>query len=96
MRFWKPPGFVQQLEGGGKNKTKKKKSEKWPRFCPFHKSQKLSHLLFFFPLPANVVHWCVMEGRVHAQSDEFGHSWVNTHADTHTEKQQQMFQSPDH
>lgn len=25
MRFWKPPGFVQRLEGGGKNKTKKKK-----------------------------------------------------------------------
>lgn len=52
-----------------------------------------------------------MEGRVHAQNDEFGHSRVDTHippwsahmhalkhahTHTHTEKQQQMFQCPDH
>lgn len=70
---------IYTANGGGR---KKRTTSEWPRFCPSHKSLKLSHLLFFSPLTANVVHWCVMEGRVHAQNDEFGHSRVDTH--THT------------
>lgn len=59
--------------------TKQRQVTQIPAFPQISKIKSL-----FFPPPANVVHWCAMEGRVHAQSDEFGHSWVDTH--THTQK----------
>lgn len=81
---WEPPGFTQWREKEKKGVT---------HILPFSQISELkSFIIIFSSLPANVVHWCVIEGRVHAQNDELGHSRVNTR----TGKHQQIFQRPDH